>query len=241
MANASRCPDLVQAEIEAATGRACGMCFEPRPLGAVGTLARLKAAGGDGAWLVLNTDMVTGMDFGRMIEAHLSSGAHWTAATGDFPSTGSYGGLQVDVEGSFGGGPGVPRHFQGASIMGWEVLALSGELRTGSLFGDLAGLSAARGLVLRAWESGAEWLDTGTPDSYRRALLSKGSFVHPSADISEGATLGGAWFISGGCRVGAGCRIRDSVMLDGSSLVSGALVEDVLPWHCEWRQQSEDA
>lgn len=241
-ANASRCPGLIRAEIEAAAGRACEVFFEPRPLGVVGTLARLGAAGGaDGAWLVLNTDMVTDLDFGSMVKEHFGKGASWTAATGDFPPGGAYGALRVSPDGSFGCSSGRPRHYLGASVIGSAVMRMASELRTGTMFVDLAGLASGSGHRLASWESGAAWMDIGTPGAYRRALLSTGSRIDPSAVIEPGATLEGSWFVSAGCSVKAGTLLRDSVMLDGSSLVSGSIVDDVLPWFFERRGRVGDA
>jgi mannose-1-phosphate guanylyltransferase len=235
-ANASRCPDLVRSEIERASGRSCEILFEPRPLGAVGTLARLAADGaGCGAWLVCNTDMVTDVDIGAMIEDHAASGSHWTVAVGDFPANGCYGALRVGDDLAFGRDSGRARHYRGIGLLGAGVMRLALRLRTGSLFGELATLAREAGLKLRAFEAEGEWLDTGSPQSYRKALLSKGSFVHPGARTGPGASLQGRWFISDGCSIADGTLVRDSVMLDGSSLVSGELVEDVLPWYSERR------
>jgi NDP-sugar pyrophosphorylase family protein len=235
-ANASRCPDLVRSEVEKASGRNCEIFFEPRPLGTVGTLARLAAGGaGSGAWLVCNTDMVTDMDIGAMIEDHVSSGSHWTVAVGDFPADGSYGALRVGADLAFGLDSGEARHYRGIGLIGAEVMRLALRLRTGSLFGELAALARGAGLNLRSFETEGEWLDTGTPESYRKALLSKGSFVHPGARAGRGASFQGRWFISSGCSVADGTLVKDSVMLDGSCLVSGELVEDVLPWYSERR------
>jgi mannose-1-phosphate guanylyltransferase len=240
-ANASRCPDLVEAELRGVTGSSWEILFEPRPLGTVGTLARLAAAGAKGTWLVCNTDMVTDLGFGEMIRWHFGRGSDWTVAIGDFPEGGGYGPLGVGEGGCFGSAGGIARHFQGVAILGPGVLGLAASLRTGSLFGDLAGAALSDGLALRAWESGAEWFDTGTPGTYRKALLSRGSFVHPTAVVEDGARLSGSWFVSAGCRMAAGAELRDSVMLEGSTLVSGCLVEDVLPWFCERRLQAGNA
>ena len=75
----------------------------------------------------------------------------------------------------------------------------------------------------------------GRIDILRRNILSGGSFIHPTACISSDVSLDGIWNIGRGCILGSGTILRDSVMLDGSSLESGALQESILPWFCSSR------
>jgi mannose-1-phosphate guanylyltransferase len=228
--NASRCPDLVVSEIERSTGRECLMMFEPRPLGVCGTLRRLRSLVRGGDWLVLNTDMVTDLDIGSVLETHRGSGACWTAVTGDFPPEGTFGALKVGPDGGFPYPGGRPRHYWGVSILGSAVIDMAGRTGASGLFGELAGAVRASGMGARAVEASGEWLDTGTVPAYRRNLLGRGSFVHPGAVVEDGAVLSGSWFVSEGCRIAAGCVLRNSVMLPGSRLEHGTLEDGILAW-----------
>ncbi len=233
-ANASRCPGMVEAEVRRAARRGCEVLFEPRPLGVVGTLARLGESRPEGAWLVSNTDMVCDADWAAMLSAHMSSGSDWTAVVGDPPGEGGYGTVPVADGGSFGVPGGKPMHYWGISIVSPRLLSIARGLRCGTFFGELAGAALSAGLRLRAWTESGPWLDTGTAESYRRALLATGSYISPTARIDDGAVLSGSWFVDGSCVVASGAVLSDSVMLEGSRLGGGVLAGQVLPWLCEW-------
>jgi NDP-sugar pyrophosphorylase family protein len=206
------------------------MMFEPRPLGVCGTLRRLRSLARGGDWLVLNTDMVTDLDLGRVLEIHRESGADWTAVTGEFPSEGAFGALEVDPDGGFPSAGGRPRHYWGVSVLGGAVVDLAARTGASGLFGELAGAVRASGKRTHAVEASGQWLDTGTAPAYRKNLLGCGSLVHPGAVVEDGAVLDGSWYICEGCRVAAGCVLRNSVMLPGSSLVGGSLEDGILSW-----------
>ncbi len=65
-----------------------------------------------------------------------------------------------------------------------------------------------------------------------RLLMSKSAFIHPTACISSDVSLSGVWNIGRGCILGSGTALRDSVMLEGSTLERGSLQESIIPWFC---------
>jgi NDP-sugar pyrophosphorylase family protein len=242
-ANASRCPGLVLDELEAASpeGADTGILFEERPLGTVSTLCRMGRAGVDGTWVVSNTDMVMEAPFGEMMEHHVGTGADWTALTGDMPEEGSYGTLHVDPEGAFGVAAGYGRHYLGISILSPGVFGLAVEtLGSGILFGDLAPEARRRGLRLGTFEHCGTWMDMGRLESIRRNILGRGTFVHPFATVSRGASLSGDCYLGRNCLVAEGASVADSVMLDSSVVESGELRDSVLPWFCTYPEVAVD-
>ncbi len=229
VANASRCPDLVAAEIERASGTRCEILFEARPLGVCRTIAGL-AGRTRGTWMIANTDMVIEADIGAMLEHHRSTGSAWTVLAG--PPLEGYGLLHAGRDGSFGGGP-LPMHYWGLSIMDAPVFDLAARVSPSTLFGGLAAAARGEGLILSVWGPGESWCDTGEPGVYRENLLKLGSFVHPDARIEEGAALEGSWYVGPCCEVTAGSVLADSVMLEGSRLAGAGSVREVLPWFTE--------
>jgi NDP-sugar pyrophosphorylase family protein len=219
-ANASRCPDLVEAEVERASGRACELVFEPVPQGSAGTMAGISGSA-SGTWIVSNTDMVVDVDPAELARLHAEAGNDWTVLAG--PPMQGYGRLPP----WFGG-----LHYWGISVMEARVLALAAEAPGGGVFSAMAGGAARAGLRMGIFEGRGRWIDTGAAGSYRTGLLSEGSYVHPGASIAPGAFLAGSWFVSEGCEIMPGAVLEDSVMLPGS-LLHGSLRGGILPWYEE--------
>lgn len=233
--NASRCPEALLTEISTVWQEdMCELYFEERPLGASATLARHANMMDTGTWMIVNTDMII-EDFNALgfVEHHRKTGSTWTVLTGDFPPDDNYSPLLIDEDMNFGCG-GVQRtHYWGASLMEPSVPAAAAEIQaSGGMFSELASRVAADGSRLTACMVGGRWLDMGRIDILRRNILSGGSFIHPTACISSDVSLTGKWNIGKGCILGSGTFLRDSVMLDGSSLESGTLCESILPWFC---------
>lgn len=236
--NASRCPEALLKEISSVWPQEiCELYFEERPLGASATLARHADEMDMGTWMVVNTDMII-EDFNalELVDHHMKTGSSWTALTGDFPPDGSYSPLLMDEDMKFGCG-GVQRtHYWGVSLMEPSIPAAAARIQaSGGMFSELASRVAADGSMLTACRGNGRWLDMGRIDILRRNILSGGSFIHPAACISSDVSLSGVWNIGRGCILGSGTFLRDSVMLDGSSLESGTLEESILPWFCSSR------
>jgi len=222
--NASRCPELILQEGRRHWDGRTQMLFEERPLGLPGTLSRNRELF-SGHWIVTNTDMVLDVPIEEMVEFHLKSGSRWTVLTGDFPEYGKYGSLWLN---------GRSRHYLGVSIISPEVAAICAEeqLATG-FFSSLRSAAAARGIFLNEFFAGAgtRWLDMGEPHLFRKHLLARGNFIHPSAVVSDEATIEGFCWIGSSCIINSNVLIRNSVVLEGSELLSGAsLIDNVLPW-----------
>ncbi len=236
--NASRCPEALLTEISMIWQEdMCELYFEERPLGASATLARHANIMDTGTWMVVNTDMIIeDFDALGLVEHHRKTGSNWTVLTGDFPPDGNYSPLLIDEDMKFGCG-GIQRtHYWGVSLMEPSIPAVAAKIQaSGGMFSELASRVAADSSRLTACRGNGRWLDMGRIDILRRNILSGGSFIHPTACISSDVTLNGVWNIGRGCILGSGTFLRDSVMLDGSSLESGTLEESILPWLCSSR------
>lgn len=235
VANASRCPDLVHAELSA--DRYAEMMFEERPLGAATTMGRLAPTSRGGTWLVANTDMVTTPPLDRMLDQHRERGAHWTVLVGPFPRRGDYGGLWV---GSDGGiypnqreAPGSEQvHYLGYSIVESVVMGIARRRQCVGLFSDLLSVALDEGLRLESFYSESRWLDMGRMSMIVPNVLEGGSFLHPGAFVAENAVLEDRYHVGDRCRIMPGCLVRNAVMLEGSILGEGKLENEVLPWSC---------
>jgi mannose-1-phosphate guanylyltransferase len=87
------------------------------------------------------------------------------------------------------------------------------------------------------FESGAYWMDLGTPEKYLRAtfdvlegrvdgLSYAAPWVDPQADVSLRAHLGRWVVVAPGASVGPDAEIEDSVLLAGASIGAGAKIRD---------------
>jgi mannose-1-phosphate guanylyltransferase len=240
--NASRCPGALLEEFGRAwPASGCRIVFEERPLGAAATLAGLADTMSGGTWVVVNTDMViVDLDARALLEEHFSSGAHWTVLAGRLPPEGGYSPLKVE-DGRFGTLHGTDAHFFGVGVMETCIPMLCRELQLSEgLFSILAPEASRRGMGLRCLDGTGDWLDMGRIDMLRENILEGGSFVHPRACVSRGTRLLGEVHIGAGCILAEGTTIRDSVMLEGSSLESGSLEERLLPWYCSSHDRSDE-
>lgn len=220
--NASRCPELIMAEVRRHwSGRILSL-FEERPLGTTGTLASNQALF-QGTWMVCNTDFVMDIPLSGILMDHLRLRSRWTVLTTDLPRSGNYRSLSIG---------GTRTHYAGVSVISPEVARCAGAKGTGP--GFFTGLRKAfqeRGFSIHGHHSTARWHDTGETELYRRYALSRGQFVHPLAEVRAGASLEGFYLIDASCIIHGGAVVRNSVLLEGSSVLPGAVAEDaVLPW-----------
>jgi NDP-sugar pyrophosphorylase family protein len=148
---------------------------EQEPLGTVGALAKIDGLG-DSDFLVMNGDVLTDLDYGRLLEDHIESGAAATIATktrdvpielgvlvfGDSDDrdrlTGYMEKPKVRYEASMGVycfSPGAVDHIEDGETLD---------------FPDLVMRLVETGEEVRAWKSDDYWLDIGRHDDYEAAL-----------------------------------------------------------------------
>jgi NDP-sugar pyrophosphorylase family protein len=151
-------------------GLTLGYVREPTPLGTAGSLALTWRAGE--SLLVLNGDILTSLDFRRLIEAHERGGAALTIATNRKGVRIDLGVLQVDAVGMVTGYIEKP---QLDYLVSMGVYVYSPKVRryvkSGERldFPDLVQRLLAAGERVAAYETDAYWLDIGRPEDHARA------------------------------------------------------------------------
>ena len=223
--NASRCPELILEEVSRYWKGDTRLIFEERPLGACGTLA----ANSDllrGTWAVCNTDFVMEVPAAAMVSQHASDGGGWTVLTCDLPACGGYSSLVIE---------GRERHYAGVSIISAEVARTASSLQISEgFFTTLRKACLDKGIPIREYYHRDKWLDMGETELFRRNTLLEGSFVHPSARVSQGALLEGFYSLGPYCIINRGASVRNSVLLEGAEILKGQKALDtVLPWYAK--------
>ncbi len=225
-----------------------GMCgdvrlvyaVEPEPLDTGGAI-RFAAdhAGIDDTFLVLNGDVVSDADLVALVAEHRRLGAEATLHLTPVDDPSAFGVVEVDDQGwvqRFVEKP-APGETEsrlinaGTYVFEPSVLARIPTGQRVSIERATFPAMVADG-VLAAVATDDYWLDTGLPESYRRAnldLLQPGrtvgcEAVAPGAVVAADVVLDES-IVGSDVVVGAGARLIGSVLLDGARVGAGALVE----------------
>jgi len=212
-------------------------------LGTGGALKNAEAFLSGGHFLVHNSDILLDIDFGRLIEAHLSSGNIATLATHDYPR---FNNVLVDENGRL-----LEVERPGAFYMGKRARADLSYAKKAAFTGValyspriLDFLPEGVSHVTDAWVSarkaghkvqtldftgnstGPCWNDIGTPATYAagilEALCHKGETIYYSPDVLLCGSIEADGYIvlESGCRVADGSRLRNCIIMPGAR-VSG--------------------
>jgi NDP-sugar pyrophosphorylase family protein len=223
---------------------------EETPLDTAGAARRLFAAGLDGPALVCNGDILTDLDYGLLMHAHVRAGATATLALTRVEDTSTFGVVVCDEDGrvrSFVEKP-PPGTLDADTVnAGTYVLSPDAFARfpgDGPLSFErvvFPGLVEAGEVVLGVVEE-AYWQDLGTPQRYlagHRDVLEgrchwpiapslrhvgEAAMVDHSAAIDPSARLGWGVVIGARCEVAAGAELADAVLHDHVRVGEGAAV-----------------
>lgn len=240
-------------------GRCAGVTLhyavEPEPLDTAGAIRfAAETAGLDAAgetFLVVNGDVLTDLDIGRLLAVHRARGAEATIALTPVEDPSRYGVVPIDEESrvlAFIEKPDRDKAPSNWINAGTYVLepSLLGRIATGrkvSIEREVFPAVVADG-ALYAVQSDAWWIDAGTPASYLQAQLElvgrtgwlpsgvevaagaevDGSVLRPGVVVAAGALVHGS-VIGTGSTIGAGATVRGSIVGDGVSIGAGAMVE----------------
>ena len=228
---------------------------EPEILGTGGGLKHCEPLLGDEDFLLVNSDIITNIDFRELITTHLRSGLLGTLCLHPTPEAASIGtvgvkeGLVCDFANRRGTGLISSFIYTGSAVFSPEIFR---HLKSG--FSGIVETGFNRLLERRQlgyYEHKGLWHDIGTLASYRNAnlaaeeiirltgttvqaalgkpphMISPEALIHPSADI-EGSVVGAS------CRIGANCRIKGSVLLPGTAVPDGTVLTSAVmdPWSC---------
>ena len=228
------------------TGECAGVVLhyavEPSPLDTAGAIRfAAEAAGIDDTFVVVNGDVLTDLDVGRLVRFHRDRGAEVTLHLTPVTDPSSYGVVALATDGRVDRfvekpAPGTaPSNLVNAGTYILEPSVLqripSGE-KVSIERATFPAVAAARGLFGLATDD--YWIDTGQPEFYLQANLDVLSGVrrndsavaiHDDADVHETAVIDHA-LIGPGATVAQDAIVRRSVVLPGAAIGAGATVTD---------------
>jgi NDP-sugar pyrophosphorylase family protein/aminoglycoside/choline kinase family phosphotransferase len=195
-------------------------------LGTGGALKNAEAFLSKGPFLVHNSDIILDMDFGSLIETHLSSGNIATLVTHQHPRLSNVVidefNFVVDVENPGESRPNPKRvarkvAYTGIALYSPRILAF---LPKGVSHATVAWLAAAAaGHKVQTFDvTGRPWTDVGTPATYASAILDalkvNGEMVYCSPEARCAAIdIDGYVVLEDGCEIADGSRLRNCVVL----------------------------
>ncbi|MGH9095384.1 MAG: sugar phosphate nucleotidyltransferase [Acidimicrobiales bacterium] len=227
----------------ACAGVRLAYAVEDSPLDTAGAIAFAARQAGIGeAFVVVNGDVLTGLDLGGLIDAHRRAGAEATIALTPVPDPSAFGVVPTDDDGRVQAfiekpAPGeAPTNLinAGTYVLEWDVLERIPSGRRVSIEREtFPGLVA--GGTLYAFGSDAPWRDAGTPATYLAANLDLAqpdvgsvshSWVDPKATVAEGAVVRDSVLFPG-ATVEAGATVTSSIIGWDALVGAGARVEDL--------------
>ena len=222
---------------------------EERPLGTGGPIKKAADLLQDGdSFLMLNGDIISDIDYRRLVEFHRQRGGLATIALFQVADPSRYGAVELDGKGRIlrfveKPEPGeAPSNLINAGIyvLDPRVIDYIPEGRSVSIEQEVFPFLAKEG-VLYGFEARGLWVDVGVPEDYLGAnglLLAKldgvqvgeGSKVDESAEIfppsSIGAgvevgansVIGPSTSIADHVHIGMGCRVENSIIFTGATI-----------------------
>jgi mannose-1-phosphate guanylyltransferase len=233
-------PDPIQAYLcdkQDLVGFSVDYAVEDHALGTAGGIKNAEKYLDGGTLVVVNGDVLTGMDLSRAIQAHEATDALATIVLTSVEDPTAYGLVEVDHE---------------MLVHRFIEKPAADEVTTNLVNAGVYELQESG--RLRANITSSYWRDIGTPRSYLAAshdVLSgavgaregfeyldvepsvecgKNVRLLPPVSIAEGcrisnlATIGGRSSLGKGCVVGEGAVVEGSILLDGAEVEAGAVV-----------------
>jgi mannose-1-phosphate guanylyltransferase len=219
--------------------------IEDRPLGTAGAVKNAERFLND-SFIVLNGDIFTDIDLGRLIRLHREDKAIASLALTPVADPTIYGVVETNSEGRVGRFIEKPSRDNittnminaGIYILEPDILGYIAPNIFSMFERDVFPPLLEKGQVLYGYPSQDYWIDIGTPDKYlklqhdllRRHAGNNGvrfegqSFVDPSAQIEGPAMIGDGSFIDrnsmlrGPAVLGARCRIEEGAVVEGAVL-----------------------
>lgn len=226
-------------------GVALSYAVEPTPLDTAGAI-RFAAldAGIESTFLVVNGDVLTGMDIRALIDFHRSSGAEATISLVPVEDPSRFGVVPTDADGRVTAFIEKPPAGEaptnlvnaGTYVLEPRVLTrIAGDRRVSIERETFPALVAERSLFALA--SPAYWIDAGTPSEYLRANLDLISGAQGKPAPGARSAGGGAWHLGGpvvdaaatpGSLIGDAAFVGRKAEVDTSVIGAGSRVEDAV-------------
>lgn len=222
-------------------GRCAGVdlhyAVEPEPMDTAGAIRfAARDAGIDDRFLVVNGDVLTDLDIGKLVARHADSGAEATIALHRVDDPSAYGVVPTEDDGrviAFIEKP--PRDEAPTTLInaGTYVLEASvlDRIPPGPVNVERATFpSMVADGSLYAFDGDTYWIDAGTPSTYLAANIDllDGSRGPAEQGIDPGAVVHGELersAVGPGAVVEATAVVRGSVVMAGARIAAGALVE----------------
>ncbi|MCX5716796.1 MAG: sugar phosphate nucleotidyltransferase, partial [Nitrospirae bacterium] len=211
-------------------------------LGTGGALKNAEIFLSDNHFLVHNADIMSDIDFTRLIETHLSSGNIATLATHNYPK---YKNVVVDENGYIldveNPGTSIPNPdtiakkvaYTGIAVYSPEILKF---LPSGISHATVAWLAASKaGHKVQALDfTGSYWSDIGTPATYASAIIDtlrkdgETVYIHPSVKNCNDVDMDGHIVVERESILTDSSSLRNCIMLPGSRTKSGEHYENCI-------------
>ena len=217
---------------------------EDEPLGTGGAIrhaAALLTCGPGDPVMVLNGDVLSGVDYGALLSGHVASGAALTLHLTRVDDPTAYGLVPTDGEGrvlAFREKPQTPEEIvtdqinAGCYVFTRSVIDEIPAGRPVSVEREVFPRLLERGVLVRGVVDDAYWLDLGTPWDFVRGSCDLVRGVapwsgHAAAEslLLEGAQVDDAALVGGGTAVGRSARVIGDAVVQGSVLLDGCTVE----------------
>ncbi|MGI8754147.1 MAG: sugar phosphate nucleotidyltransferase [Acidimicrobiales bacterium] len=212
---------------------------EDHPLDTAGGIAfAARQAGIDEPFVVVNGDVLTDLDVAALIKLHQARGAEATIALTPVADPSAFGVVPTDdsdrvtafIEKPPRGEAPTNLINAGTYVLDPSVLDLIEPDRKTSIEREIFPALVER-RTLFAMASDVEWIDAGTPETYRQANLSWavrcGGGIHPNASLAAEAQVDDS-VIGAGSVIAGAAVVTGSVLLDGVRIGPGATVTDAV-------------
>ena len=218
---------------------------EPLILGTGGGLKKCETLLGSDEFLLVNSDIITDIDFRALISHHQHSGRPGTLTLYETPEAATIGYIGVgdtlvqDFRNIRNTGLVSSYIYTGTAVLSPKIFRFLKEEFSGIVDTGFTGLIDNGGLSYYRHEG--LWEDIGSMEKYWQVNLDKASIItgmsdqmnlaigmrphtiSPEAYISTDAEISGS-VIGKGCLIGADCTIRNSVLLPGVTVKPGTSI-----------------
>ena len=243
--------DAIRRAIESSelSGLTITFSEEPVILGTGGGLKKCEKLLGDDNFILVNSDIITDIDFKALMQQHQLSGRKGTLTLFETPEAVAIGyvgvedGLVKDFRNLRHTGLYSSFIYTGAAILNPEIFRFMKAEFSGIVDTGFTGLIDNGGLSY--YHHQGLWMDIGTMRNYwlanidansgmrtlfepmHRAIGLSPHSISPEALISPDATLSGS-VIGKGCSIGAECTITNSVLLPGVAIKPGSTINNAI-------------
>jgi mannose-1-phosphate guanylyltransferase len=226
-------------------------CMETSPMDTAGAVKNTECYIGNEAFIVLNGDIFTDLDFTDMLRYHREKKAKVTIALTPVPDPTAYGLIETTPAGRITRFLEKPKPEEvttnminaGTYILEPEVLGYIPKDTPWSFERKLFPMLLEKGEPVYGYSSDAYWIDIGRPEKYmlvhrdlltrpsllsndvKKALLNEGARIHPSAKLNGPVVIGS------GSEIGPGVTLNGTVVIGpGCVIKEGSVLTESLLW-----------